>query len=239
MRIMQALPGSSSRLALGSVPALVIYRPHLALASFCFVVVVVSSGMRRSPIHCSLPILVKSPGVSHAQYPADRLLVLKVDVTIHSDIIAAFEKTREVFGCLNVVVSNAGYAVLGEVEDTPDDVARALFEVNFWGSVHVMQEAVKFFREVNAPGKGGRVIQISSVMGIVGFPACGFYNATKFAIEGITEVLAKEFDPAWNIKITDILLGAFLTQGVPSMVKARKAMLASLKEEKDPNFEIN
>lgn len=62
---MQALPGSSSRLALGSVPALVIYRPHLALASFRFVVVVVSSGMRRSPIHCSLPILVKSPGVSH------------------------------------------------------------------------------------------------------------------------------------------------------------------------------
>ncbi len=68
-----------------------------------------------------------------AQYPADRLLVLKVDVSVHSDIIAAFEKTREVFGRLDVVVSNAGYALLGEVESTPDDVARALFEVNFWG----------------------------------------------------------------------------------------------------------
>lgn len=119
-----------------------------------------------------------------AQYPADRLLVLKVDVTVHSDIIAAFQKMKEVFGRLDVVVSNAGYAVLGEVEGTPDDVARALFEVNFWGSVHVMQEAVKFFREVNAPGKGGRIIQISSVMGIVGFPACGFYNATKFGEHG-------------------------------------------------------
>lgn len=105
-------------------------------------------------------------------------------MSVHSDIIAAFEKTREVFGRLDVVVSNAGYAVLGEVEGTPDHVARALFEVNFWGSVHVMQEAVKFFREVNAPGKGGRIIQISSVMGIVGFPACGFYNATKFGEHG-------------------------------------------------------
>ena len=114
-----------------------------------------------------------------AEYPRERLLVLKVDVTIHQDIVDAFARTKDVFGRLDVVFNNAGYAVLGEVEGTPDEVARALFEVNFWGAVHVTQEAVKFFREVNGPGIGGRLIQISSGCGIVGWPSCGFYSATK------------------------------------------------------------
>ena len=114
-----------------------------------------------------------------AQYGPDRLLVLKVDVVIHQDILDAFRKVQEVFGRLDVVVSNAGLALLGEVEGTPDDVARAMFEVNFWGATHVMQEAVRFFREVNEPGKGGRIIQITSGTGFVGYPACGFYTAAK------------------------------------------------------------
>ena len=114
-----------------------------------------------------------------AQYGPDRLLALKVDVVIHQDILDAFRKVQEVFGQLDVVVSNAGVSVLGEIEGTTDEAARAMFEVNFWGAVHVTQEAVKFFREVNGPGIGGRLIQISSGCGIVGWPSCGFYSATK------------------------------------------------------------
>lgn len=112
------------------------------------------------------------------QYPPEKLLVLKVDVTIRNDIVAAFQKTKEVFGRLDVVVSNAGYAILGEIEGTPDDVAQAMFAVNFWGSMHVLQEAVRFFREVN-PVAGGRIIQITSGTGLVGYPACGLYSASK------------------------------------------------------------
>lgn len=154
-----------------------------------------------------------------ARYPADRLLVLKVDVSVHNDIIAAFQKTKEVFGRLDVVVSNAGYVVLGEIEGTPDDAARALFDVNFWGATHVLQEAVRFLREENEPGKGGRIIQITSGTGLFGFPSCGFYSASKHgesccswarsmwliarqAMEGLTETLAGELDPAWNIKVS-------------------------------------
>ncbi|KAI0354419.1 NAD-P-binding protein [Trametes cingulata] len=190
-----------------------------------------------------------------ALYPPERLLVLKLDVTIQSDIIAAFQKVKEVFGRLDVVVSNAGYAVLGEVEGTPDDVARAMFEVNFWGATHVLQEAVKFFREVNEPGKGGRIIQITSGTGIAGYPGCGFYSASKHAMEGLGETLAKEVDPAWNIKITLIPLGAFVTNAVStSMVKlpshpaytkadlpsaiSRKRILASVTEHQDPAFDV-
>ena len=113
------------------------------------------------------------------QYPPTRLLVLKVDVTVHEEIVAAFAKTREAFGRLDVVFSNAGHGILGEVEGVPDDAARATFEANFWGSVHVAQEAVKFFREVNEPGRGGRLIQMSSGTGIRGYPSVGFYSAAK------------------------------------------------------------
>ncbi|KAH9850971.1 NAD-P-binding protein [Lenzites betulinus] len=192
-----------------------------------------------------------------AQYTAERLLILKLDVTSRSEVSAAFAQAKEAFGRLDVVVSNAGYCILGEIEATPDDVARGIFETNFWGSVYVIQEAVKFFREVNAPGKGGRIIQLSSLWGLVGFPGSGFYSASKHAIEGLTESLAAEIDPAWNIKITDIPLGAFATNTVISnMVKLdphpaytnpalpsnfnRKVILGSLSGEfKDPDLQIN
>lgn len=109
----------------------------------------------------------------------DNLLVLKVDVAVHQDIIEAFKKVQEVFGRLDVVVSNAGVSILGEIEGTTDEAARAMFEVNFWGSAHVLQESVRFMRDVNPAGKGGRIFQITSGTGIVGYPACGFYSASK------------------------------------------------------------
>ncbi|OJT11891.1 hypothetical protein TRAPUB_11537 [Trametes pubescens] len=190
-----------------------------------------------------------------AQYPAGRLLVLKVDVSVHSDIIAAFEKTREVFGRLDVVVSNAGYVVLGEVEGTPGDAARALFEVNFWGATHVLQEAVRFLREENEPGIGGRIIQITSGTGLFGFPSCGFYSASKHAMEGLTETLAGELDPAWNIKVTLIPLGTFRTNAITTSIvqvpplpaytipdlpsaRNRKAVLAGGTDNQDPSFQV-
>ena len=113
------------------------------------------------------------------QYGPDRLLVLKVDVAVRQDILDAFKKVQEVFGRLDVVVSNAGVSVLGEIEGTTDEAARAMFEVNFWGATHVLQEAVRFFRDVNERGRGGRIIQITSGTGFVGYPACGFYAASK------------------------------------------------------------
>ncbi|RDX45789.1 NAD-P-binding protein [Lentinus brumalis] len=187
-----------------------------------------------------------------AQY-GDSLLVLKVDVSVHQDIIEAFKKVQEVFGRLDVVVSNAGYNVLGEIEGTTDEAARAMFEVNFWGATHVLQESVRFMREVNPPGKGGRIIQITSGAGIVGYPACGFYSASKHAMEGLAETLAKEVDPAWNIKVTIITLGGFRTNAVSTgMVKlpphpayansasaaSRRAILATLTDKMDPSLQM-
>jgi NAD(P)-dependent dehydrogenase (short-subunit alcohol dehydrogenase family) len=112
-----------------------------------------------------------------ASYPEDKLLVLKVDVTNPTDIHHAFARTKEVFGRLDVVFNNAGSVIVGEAEMTPIDDARALFDVNFWGAVRVSQETIKFFREVNEPGRGGILLQSSSLAGFAGPPAFSIYAA--------------------------------------------------------------
>lgn len=75
--------------------------------------------------------------------------------------------------CLYVVI-----AALGEIEGTPLDVARQLFEVNFWGAINVAREAVRFFREENEPS-GGYLLNVSSLASLVGPPGLGFYGSAK------------------------------------------------------------
>ncbi|KAG2142958.1 NAD(P)-binding protein [Suillus clintonianus] len=145
-----------------------------------------------------------------AQFPS-QLLVIQLDVTNSAGVTAAFAKAKEVFGRIDVVLNNAGQCVIGEMESVSEEGARQMFEVNFWGAMHVSKEAVKFFREVNNP-IGGRLLQVSSRLGLVGGPATAFYSASKFALEGLSESLANELDPAWNIKVTIIEPGPFRTK---------------------------
>lgn len=146
-----------------------------------------------------------------ARYSADKLLVLKVDVTKQEDIDEAFARTRSAFGRLDVVFNNAGYSIVTEIEGTPVHKAREIFETNFWGATNVSRAAVKFFREVNERGKGGTILQISSICGFHAFPQNGYYAATKHALEGFTDSLERELPPSWNIKICIIEPGLFHT----------------------------
>ncbi|RDX48767.1 NAD-P-binding protein [Lentinus brumalis] len=114
----------------------------------------------------------------------------------------AFSRAKAAFGRIDVVVNNAGVAELGEVELVDEAKARAVLETNFWGALNVTKEAIRFFRDDNPPGAGGRLLQMSSYLGITGLAGAGFYVSSKFALEGITETLAQEIDPKWNIKIT-------------------------------------
>ncbi|KAI0775563.1 NAD-P-binding protein [Trametes elegans] len=148
-----------------------------------------------------------------SKYPKERLLTPRVDVNNPAEIAAAFAQAQVAFGRIDIVVNNAAYGVLGEVESVREEDARAMFETNFWGAMHVTREAVRFFREVNGPSVGGRLLQVSSITGITGGPNLGFYSATKSALEGLTESLAAEIDPAWNIKITLIEPAGFSTGG--------------------------
>ncbi|OSC98584.1 NAD-P-binding protein, partial [Trametes coccinea BRFM310] len=143
-------------------------------------------------------------------YPPTRLRVLPLDVTQPDQIAHAFQAAKAAFGRVDVVFNNAGYVVLGEAEAVPERTARALFDVNFWGAVRVSVEAVRFFREENVPC-GGLLLQNSATVGVVGWPAVSFYSASKHALEGFSESLAKELDPAWNIKVVIVEPGAFRT----------------------------
>ncbi|OCH94541.1 NAD(P)-binding protein [Obba rivulosa] len=132
-----------------------------------------------------------------AKYPSSRLLVLKLDVKNQEEIFVAFAKAREAFGRLDVVFNNAAYTTISEVESAQgnEDAVRDMFEVIFWGAAHITQAAIKFFREVNKP-VGGRLLQLFSRAGLQGVPACGFYSATKFAFEGLSEITIVEPGPS-------------------------------------------
>ncbi|PIL34900.1 hypothetical protein GSI_02687 [Ganoderma sinense ZZ0214-1] len=135
------------------------------------------------------------------RYSKDRLLVLPLDVTHPEQVAEAFSHAIRTFGRVDVVFNNAGKGDIGEFEAMEDSVARSMLETNFWGAVSVTKEAVKCFRESNPPGAGGRLLQMSSVLGLVGLPVFSSYAASKFALEGSSETLAAELDPAWNIKV--------------------------------------
>ncbi|KAI0337085.1 NAD(P)-binding protein [Trametopsis cervina] len=150
--------------------------------------------------------------------PAGQLLVLKVDVTKPEDIVSAFASAKETFGRVDVVFNNAGYGMRSICEGTPDHVARAIFETNFWGSANVSKEAVRFLRDENPAGSGGRIILTSSYASATGFPTMSWYSATKHAIDAVHESLSEEVDPSWNIKITMLQPGVFRTSAVESRV---------------------
>ncbi|KIJ39286.1 hypothetical protein M422DRAFT_135945, partial [Sphaerobolus stellatus SS14] len=153
-----------------------------------------------------------------AKYDSSKLLVLKLDVKNPEEIKSVFAKVKETFGRLDVVYNNAGYAILVEAEATPDNMARDMFEVNFWGLVNVTKEALRFFREENEPGVGGWILMASSMSGISGLPAMTYYSASKFAVEGFSEALSKELKPEWNIKIGIIAFGNFKTNVVQALI---------------------
>ncbi|KAH7927797.1 NAD(P)-binding protein [Leucogyrophana mollusca] len=147
-----------------------------------------------------------------ASYPPTQLITFPLDVTSSSAVTAAFAKAREAFGRIDVVFNNAGRNLVGEIEAVPEEMARELMELNFWGAVAVSREAIKFFREVNPAGAGGTLLQMSSVATSYCPAASGYYCASKWALEGFSESLSREMDPRWNIKILILEPAMFKTK---------------------------
>ncbi|PQE05517.1 Short-chain dehydrogenase protein [Rutstroemia sp. NJR-2017a BBW] len=139
-----------------------------------------------------------------------RVLTLPLDVTSVSSISTALSSGLSTFKHIDVLVNNAGYGILGDTETIPDDAARKVLETNFWGPVNLTKEAVRIFREVNGP-KGGIIVQVSTMGGVVAFAGESFYHASKFALEGFTESLSHEIPPSWNIQFLIIEPGGVKT----------------------------
>jgi NAD(P)-dependent dehydrogenase (short-subunit alcohol dehydrogenase family) len=122
-----------------------------------------------------------------ARYP-DAAIAIRLDVTKHNEVEAAVKQAYDKFGSIDVLVNNAGIGYFGAIEESEDEEVRRMFEINFWGLADVTKQVLPFMRAQ----RSGHIINISSIGGMVAFPAVGFYNATKFAVTGYSEALAKE-----------------------------------------------
>ncbi|MER6008343.1 SDR family oxidoreductase, partial [Nonomuraea angiospora] len=137
---------------------------------------------------------------------SDLFLPLQVDLADASSIDSAVHRAVEHFGSIDVLVNNAGYGLLGSVEETSDAEARAMFDINFFGLWNVTRAVLPQMRAQ----RGGRIINMSSIFGLVSGAGWGLYNATKFAVEGLSEALAQEVEP-FGISVTLIEPGYFRT----------------------------
>ncbi|KAH8587589.1 hypothetical protein B0O99DRAFT_641426 [Bisporella sp. PMI_857] len=164
--------------------------------------------------HPSYRVVATARKAASLSYLPDspNIFKLALDVTSPASITSAVRETISKFGRLDVLINNAGYGLMGDTEAISDAQARAQLETNFWGAVNMTKEVLPVFRETNPAGAGGIVVQISSVGGYLGFQGSAFYHASKFALEGFTESLAKEMFPEWNIRFMIFEPGGIQTE---------------------------
>lgn len=147
----------------------------------------------------------------------DRIHPLRLDVTDPARAAEALGEAHRLFGRLDVIVNNAGYANVSPIETTSDDDFRAQFETNFWGVYHVSKAAIPLLRQQG----GGLVIQFSSVGGRVGgSPGIASYQAAKFAIDGFSRVLRAETAP-FGVRVLVVEPSGFRTDWAGSSMEVR------------------
>lgn len=136
----------------------------------------------------------------------DKLLKVKLDVTDKDQIKNAVDQAIKKFGRINVLVNNAGYGYFGSTEESDQKEVRKMFDTNFWGANDVTLAVLPYMRKA----RSGRILTVTSFGGLDGFAPFSYYNASKFALEGLFKALRKQVEP-FNIHVTNIEPGAFRT----------------------------
>lgn len=140
------------------------------------------------------------------------------DVTQFDQMEKAISETLGQFGRLDILVNNAGYGLVGAVEEVSESQYRHQMEVNFFGALHAIRLVLPFMRSQ----KSGHILNISSIAGLTGTNGAALYNASKFALEGLSEGLSLEVKPL-GIKVTVVEPGPFRTKWAgEGLVKAEK-----------------
>jgi NAD(P)-dependent dehydrogenase (short-subunit alcohol dehydrogenase family) len=137
----------------------------------------------------------------------DRVAAVGLDVIDPQQIAAAVAAATSRFGGIDVLVNCAGYGFLGAIEESSDAEIRAQFDVNVFGLINVIREVLPVMRAQ----RSGKIVNFSSIAGARGFPAAGVYCASKWAVEGVSELLAAELQP-FGIGVLIVEPGAFRTE---------------------------
>jgi NAD(P)-dependent dehydrogenase (short-subunit alcohol dehydrogenase family) len=133
-------------------------------------------------------------------------LALALDVTDQASVDAAVEQALARFGRVDVLVNNAGYGLAGAIEEATEAEYMPVFETNVFGLIRVTRALLPQFRKQRA----GNIVNLSSVAGLIGSPGWGYYNASKFAVNGFSEALAAELAPL-GVQVTIVEPGPFRT----------------------------
>lgn len=149
-----------------------------------------------------------------AELAGQRLLVVPLDVADPAQIASAVDSATARFGAIDVLVNNAGYGYLAAVEEGEDAEIRALFDVNFFGLAALIRAVLPGQR---ARGQGA-IVNLSSAGGFAGFAASGYYAASKFAVEGLSESLRRELAPL-GLKVLLVEPGPFRTDWAGSSLR--------------------
>jgi NAD(P)-dependent dehydrogenase (short-subunit alcohol dehydrogenase family) len=136
----------------------------------------------------------------------EQMLSIELDVTRPDKIDAAVRDTLATFGYVDVLVNNAGYGYMAAVEEGVDEEVRALFDTNFFGAVNLIKAVLPSMRA----RRSGYIVNITSVRGHAGNGGSGYYSATKFALEGLSESLKRE-TAEFGIHVVAVAPGSFRT----------------------------
>jgi NAD(P)-dependent dehydrogenase (short-subunit alcohol dehydrogenase family) len=147
------------------------------------------------------------------------ILPIQLDVNNRADCFAAVQKATAHFGKIDVLINNAGYGLVGAIEEASEKEARDQIETNVFGVLWTTQAVLPVMRKQ----RSGHIIQVSSVLGVTTLPVLGIYNASKFAVEGLSETLAAEVK-GFGINVTIVEPNGFATDWFGSSATRSEAM---------------
>jgi len=148
-------------------------------------------------------------------------LVLKLDVTDQGQVDAAIKAAEDKFGRIDVLVNNAGIGYFASVEESEEKEVRRMFEINVFGLSRIIRAALPGMRQ----RRHGFIVNFSSIGGLCAFPSLGYYNATKFAVEGLSEALWQEVEPL-GIKVMLVEPSGFRTDWAGRSANESKKQIA-------------
>jgi len=136
-------------------------------------------------------VTARDPSKLEGFAAGDHVLLLALDVTQPDQVEAAIRATEARFGRIDVLVNNAGIGYFAAVEESEEDEVRKMFDVNVFGTGRMIWAVLPGMRQ----RRSGCIVNLSSLAGLRGFPALGYYNASKFAVEGLSAALRLEIEP--------------------------------------------